>query len=152
VCISYFSASYFNFQTELSSENSTVDEVTDPVAPPVAKTEQVAQHSIVDKFRNFFSVGSKSKSKQKRWKKGQGDRGGEEPFEQIKQQCLEAGTLWEDPCFPACDESLYFQEKPALWPVQWKRPHVSGFFFSFYVSSKVSALTSCLMLYHLYDL
>ncbi|CAK9301675.1 unnamed protein product [Gordionus sp. m RMFG-2023] len=42
-------------------------------------------------------------------------------FQQIKQQCLQRGVLWEDPDFPANDSSLFFS-KAAPRRFQWKRP------------------------------
>ena len=95
--------------------------------PPVGKTEQVSQHSIGDKFRNFFgSKAKQNKSKSVAKQKGCVD-GEEDKCEVITKRCQDQGCLWEDPCFPACDDSLYFQEKPSVWPVEWKRPHVSRF-------------------------
>ncbi|ETE57939.1 hypothetical protein L345_16341 [Ophiophagus hannah] len=50
-------------------------------------------------------------------------------FDTLKQQCLESGTLFEDPLFPAVPSVLGFKE---LGPnsgktrgVRWKRPSVS---------------------------
>uniref|UniRef100_A0A663E615 Calpain 9 n=1 Tax=Aquila chrysaetos chrysaetos TaxID=223781 RepID=A0A663E615_AQUCH len=42
-------------------------------------------------------------------------------FEELKQECLRGGVLFEDPDFPACDSSLFFSEKPPV-PFIWKRP------------------------------
>jgi len=49
----------------------------------------------------------------------------EEPqtYEDIKQQNLDEGTLWEDPDFPAEDSSIYFKDPPSVWPdIEWMRP------------------------------
>ncbi|CAK9301677.1 unnamed protein product [Gordionus sp. m RMFG-2023] len=54
----------------------------------------------------------------------------DQTFQQIKQQCLERGVLWEDPDFSANDSSMFFSEatsnlffsKIAPDSFQWKRP------------------------------
>lgn len=44
-------------------------------------------------------------------------------YDEIKQQCVDEGSLWEDPDFPAEDSSLFFKEPPSCGPgVTWKRP------------------------------
>lgn len=45
-------------------------------------------------------------------------------FEQLRQDCLQAGTLFEDTDFPASNASLFFSERPQI-PFIWKRPGVS---------------------------
>lgn len=45
-------------------------------------------------------------------------------YEQLKQECLRRGVLFEDPDFPACTSSLFFSENPPI-PFVWKRPGVS---------------------------
>uniref|UniRef100_A0A8B9DYM2 Calpain 9 n=1 Tax=Anser cygnoides TaxID=8845 RepID=A0A8B9DYM2_ANSCY len=42
-------------------------------------------------------------------------------YEELKQDCLRRGSLFEDPDFPASDASLFFSEKPPV-PFLWKRP------------------------------
>ncbi|GFR57902.1 calpain-A-like, partial [Elysia marginata] len=42
-------------------------------------------------------------------------------YEDIKRQCLRSGDLYEDPEFPAEDESCFFSKKPPR-PFVWKRP------------------------------
>ncbi|XP_040206651.1 calpain-9 [Rana temporaria] len=42
-------------------------------------------------------------------------------YEQLKQECLQKGTLFEDLDFPAHDSSLFYNEKPNI-PFVWKRP------------------------------
>ncbi|XP_037365746.1 calpain-9-like [Talpa occidentalis] len=42
-------------------------------------------------------------------------------FEQLRQECLRKGTLFEDPDFPANSSSLYYSKEPES-PVVWKRP------------------------------
>ncbi|XP_009889433.1 PREDICTED: calpain-9 isoform X2 [Charadrius vociferus] len=42
-------------------------------------------------------------------------------YEELKQDCLRRGVLFEDPDFPACNSSLFFSEKPPV-PFIWKRP------------------------------
>ncbi|XP_041279912.1 calpain-9 isoform X2 [Onychostruthus taczanowskii] len=42
-------------------------------------------------------------------------------YEQLKQECLRRGVLFEDPDFPACNSSLFFSENPPI-PFVWKRP------------------------------
>ncbi|XP_065356658.1 calpain-A-like [Calliphora vicina] len=43
-------------------------------------------------------------------------------FETIRQQCLENGSLFEDPLFTASNESLMFSKRPDRC-IQWLRPH-----------------------------
>lgn len=45
-------------------------------------------------------------------------------FETIRQQCLNSGSLFEDPLFPASNESLMFSRRPDRY-IEWLRPHVS---------------------------
>lgn len=45
-------------------------------------------------------------------------------YEQLKQECLRRGVLFEDSDFPACNSSLFFSENPPI-PFVWKRPGVS---------------------------
>ncbi|XP_063246588.1 calpain-9 isoform X1 [Prinia subflava] len=42
-------------------------------------------------------------------------------YEQLRQECLRTGVLFEDPDFPACNSSLFFSENPPI-PFVWKRP------------------------------
>ena len=44
-------------------------------------------------------------------------------YVKIRRQCLADGGLFEDPYFPANNESLFFSEKLPFTPV-WKRPKV----------------------------
>ncbi|VDI21812.1 calpain-5 [Mytilus galloprovincialis] len=43
-------------------------------------------------------------------------------FENIRDECLKSGTLYEDPVFPAQDRSLYRHLRPYK-NIKWKRPH-----------------------------
>lgn len=45
-------------------------------------------------------------------------------FEQLRQSCLQSGTLFEDADFPASNSSLFYSERPQV-PFVWKRPGVS---------------------------
>ncbi|XP_050749303.1 calpain-9 isoform X1 [Gymnogyps californianus] len=42
-------------------------------------------------------------------------------YEELKQEYLCRGVLFEDPDFPACNSSLFFSENPPI-PFIWKRP------------------------------
>ena len=42
-------------------------------------------------------------------------------FEQLRQGCLQSGTLFEDADFPASNVSLFYSERPQV-PFVWKRP------------------------------
>ncbi|XP_075040426.1 calpain-6 [Mixophyes fleayi] len=42
-------------------------------------------------------------------------------FWQLKNECMKAGTLYEDPEFPASNESLFYSKAPPDL-IQWKRP------------------------------
>lgn len=48
-------------------------------------------------------------------------------YDEIKKRCLEEGILFEDPEFPAEDESIFFSRSPPR-PFEWKRPGVSSLF------------------------
>lgn len=44
-------------------------------------------------------------------------------WEQVRDECLEQGTLWEDPDFPCDASSIFYQNPPSVWPnVEFKRP------------------------------
>jgi len=45
-------------------------------------------------------------------------------FEEIRAACLSSGTLYEDPAFPATDESVYYSSKTRSKPIRWLRPWV----------------------------
>jgi len=42
-------------------------------------------------------------------------------YQDLKKHCLKQGVLFEDPDFPAVDESMFFSKKPPR-PFVWKRP------------------------------
>ena len=44
-------------------------------------------------------------------------------FEQLRQECLREGVLFEDPDFPAADSSLFFSQSVPV-QIEWKRPTV----------------------------
>lgn len=50
-------------------------------------------------------------------------------YEALKQECIESGCLFEDPCFPAEPPSLGFKElaphSSKTRDVEWMRPTVS---------------------------
>ncbi|CAH1119743.1 unnamed protein product [Phaedon cochleariae] len=49
-------------------------------------------------------------------------RSGEaEDFYKLRDQCLQNGTLYEDPDFPAVDSSLFYSQRPDRY-YEWKRP------------------------------
>ena len=45
-------------------------------------------------------------------------------FEQLRQECVQKGILFEDADFPADSSSLFYSERPQI-PFVWKRPGVS---------------------------
>ena len=45
-------------------------------------------------------------------------------FAEIKKECLAKGVLFEDPEFPAVDQSIFYSQRPPR-PFVWKRPKVS---------------------------
>ncbi|XP_015594768.1 calpain-A isoform X4 [Cephus cinctus] len=55
--------------------------------------------------------------------KGSGIRpcGAIQDFNQLRQECLSMGRLFEDPEFPAEDSSLYFSRRPDRY-IEWRRP------------------------------
>lgn len=44
-------------------------------------------------------------------------------YEELRQECLRKGILFEDEDFPANDSSLFYTQKPNI-PFVWKRPKV----------------------------
>lgn len=46
-------------------------------------------------------------------------------FEQLRQDCLQKGILFQDADFPANSTSLFYSERPQV-PFEWKRPGVSA--------------------------
>lgn len=52
-------------------------------------------------------------------------RGQVQDFYELREQCLDSGTLFEDPDFPAEDSSIFFSRSPPK-PFEWKRPNVSS--------------------------
>lgn len=50
-------------------------------------------------------------------------RGSVQDFNQLRQECLSGGHLFEDPEFPASDSSLYYSKRPDRY-IEWKRPMV----------------------------
>ncbi|XP_061582125.1 calpain-9 [Cololabis saira] len=42
-------------------------------------------------------------------------------FEELRQECLQKGVLFEDPDFPAADSSLFFSQSVPV-QIEWKRP------------------------------
>ena len=51
-------------------------------------------------------------------------RGQVQDFLNIRTRCLEEGSLFEDPEFPAEDTSIFYSKAPPR-PFEWKRPIVS---------------------------
>lgn len=50
-------------------------------------------------------------------------------FEQLRQECLKKGKLFEDPDFPAVEDSLFFSQRVPV-NFEWKRPGVSEHFMT----------------------
>ena len=44
----------------------------------------------------------------------------DQDFEELRSACLESGELFEDPEFPADDQSLFFSKDPPF-AFEWKR-------------------------------
>ncbi|XP_076441738.1 calpain-9-like [Babylonia areolata] len=55
---------------------------------------------------------------------GRGFKAAGAKCEDIRQRCLQAGALFEDPDFPAEPASIFYSRQ-APRPYEWKRPHVS---------------------------
>lgn len=49
---------------------------------------------------------------------------GDQNYSSLKRSCLRRKVLFEDPNFPATDDSLYYKGTPGS-AVRWKRPKVS---------------------------
>lgn len=56
-------------------------------------------------------------------------------YSEIKKDCIDNKTLFEDPEFPATNASLYFR-KPPPGRVEWKRPRVRGASLTFIISAR----------------
>ncbi|XP_057319385.1 calpain-A isoform X4 [Microplitis mediator] len=48
-------------------------------------------------------------------------QGSIQDFNQLRQECLSRGVLFEDPEFPAVDSSLFFSKRPDRY-IEWRRP------------------------------
>ena len=46
-------------------------------------------------------------------------------FDQLRQECLQKGVLFEDPDFPAVGASLFYSQTVPV-NIEWKRPKVRG--------------------------
>lgn len=46
-------------------------------------------------------------------------------FEELREECLQKGELWEDPDFPATQASVFYHQTPPF-TFEWKRPNVSA--------------------------
>ena len=57
-------------------------------------------------------------------RRSRGFQPGKASSRDIKQQCLQAGSLFEDPDFPAEPNNIFFSRQPPR-PYVWKRPRVS---------------------------
>nr|AAT77811.1 calpain B [Gecarcinus lateralis] len=115
----------YNEEEEQEEENEEgeeeeVDESYDRVDNPIGddtieKTlyddEGNEMFFVFDKFYMFGERGS-----------GLRPRGQVQDFYELRQQCLDNGTLFEDPDFPAEDTSIFFSRSPPK-PFEWKRPH-----------------------------
>ncbi|XP_052900002.1 calpain-A-like isoform X2 [Anopheles moucheti] len=83
---------------------------------PVASCEEIPFQAIsIPIAEGMFSpLGERSK--------GQRPSADVQDFYQIRQQCLENGTLFEDPEFPATSSSLMYSQRPDRH-YEWLRPH-----------------------------
>ena len=54
---------------------------------------------------------------------------GKQSYDEIIKHCQAEGSLFEDPEFPAEDESIFFSRRPPR-PFEWKRPSVSNITYS----------------------
>ena len=102
-------------------------------------------HKIGDMGIGSKITFKKAKPVEARYSRGWGSRRSDKPstrnalpvspggksYDEIKQQCLSQGALFEDPDFPARDTSIFYSRSPPR-PFVWKRPHVSDHCFSFY--------------------
>nr|XP_023027793.1 calpain-A-like isoform X3 [Leptinotarsa decemlineata] len=82
-------------------------------------TDSVIKRVFGDKLNN-----STSKIIFKYGDKGSGTRtrsGESQDFYDLRDECIEQGTLFEDPEFPATDSSLFFSQRPDRY-YEWKRP------------------------------
>lgn len=46
-------------------------------------------------------------------------------YEKLRRECIAKGKLFEDPYFPASDQSLFYSQKFPV-KVEWRRPKVGG--------------------------
>ncbi len=68
-------------------------------------------------------------------------------YQEVKQKCLLAGTLWEDPDFPATATSIHPRDiLPEDW--LWKRPNVCIFFLTSIICDRI--LTDFMMYHYIY--
>ncbi|XP_015594772.1 calpain-A isoform X5 [Cephus cinctus] len=76
-------------------------------------TEVIQEPEIIKETAKHVELGEK----------GSGIRpcGAIQDFNQLRQECLSMGRLFEDPEFPAEDSSLYFSRRPDRY-IEWRRP------------------------------
>lgn len=96
---------------------------------PASNTQQ-ATRSITHHLRlrlllllRSFSLPDKMPVQSTLSSKAQDTQSDGKSFEQLRQECLQKGVLFEDPDFPATDSSLFFSESVPV-QIQWKRPKV----------------------------
>lgn len=56
--------------------------------------------------------------------KAEGTQSDGRTYEELRQDCLQRGVLFEDPDFPATDSSLFYSQTVPVH-IEWKRPKVS---------------------------
>ncbi|KAJ8959424.1 hypothetical protein NQ318_022115 [Aromia moschata] len=103
VCVKRTSASYEKGETDVRRQirsNRTRIEGSEGIRPALSPP---------------VLYGEKGSGTQSRYGKVQ-------DFYAIRDECLENGTLWEDPEFPAENSSLFFSQRPDRY-YEWKRPH-----------------------------
>ncbi|MPC63213.1 Calpain clp-1 [Portunus trituberculatus] len=102
-----------------------------PVPTTPTKTTPPTPAAAGTKRHRLSSVFSRQDSEEvfKFGERGSGlrPRGQVQDFYELRQQCMDSGTLFEDPDFPAEDSSIFFSRSPPK-PFEWKRPHVSYIF------------------------
>ncbi len=107
------------------------DTVTSGVpGPAITKTAESQQHSAIGNFfKKLFKRGGKEKKDKTADPRSTVQEVSSEDsksmYEEIRQKCLRKSTLWEDPDFPAIQDSIYVNEAPVEGEIEWKRPGVS---------------------------
>ncbi|XP_055919712.1 calpain-B isoform X8 [Eupeodes corollae] len=104
-----------NVYPTLKTDDDSDISVPSQAEEPSVGIPEIPFHTVnVPENENMFWLGEKAS--------GLRVHSDVQDFESLREQCLSSGSLFEDPMFPANDESLMFSRRPDRY-VEWMRPH-----------------------------